>query len=234
MPASGCNRAGQADDSDQVSPPPAQGAQSARSGASLLDERDVVGGDEAQAEPGREDDAEAEEEAPAGAEDEEAGEDNEDQAGDGTADEEDDDESADEDDGGNDGGGEADPGDEEQPETGNGDGDEGDGEQEEAPREPDPNIDAAAIYKSALCGQCHGDDYLGTPSGPSLLNMGDYWNAENLAQFLKSPMRYSEGNRRLVEIGRRYPVLMPPTHRNDEELFALAWWLIELEQPAAD
>jgi len=238
---SGCNRTSQTDNADQTSAAPAQGVQSARSSASLADQRDLPGNGETRQEADGDDGdgAAAESDDSEDNGDEDVQGDQEDENGEEAAEGEEGDESAGEDEGngGDEGGEEAGPEDEDQqPETGDESGEDNGGEEAEPPRQPDPSIDAAAIYRIARCGQCHGDEFEGTQSGPPLLNMGDYWNADDLALFLRSPMTYVEGNQRLINMGRNYPVIMPPTHRNDEELFALAWWLIEpkVEETAAE
>jgi len=223
--AGGCTCARQADNSETKAPVVQQGAQSARSGAQLVDDQDLPGDQEAnQAGADQGDDSGEEEEA------------SDDGGNDGSTEGEDQQNGDDEDgavDENGDGGGnqngeeETDPGEEaEPPETGDGaGGDEGNGEESEPPA-PNPDIDAAAIYQAAMCGNCHGEELDGTQRGPSLKNLDEYWDAVNLAQFLKSPAYYSEGNRRLIEMAHQYNIAMPPLHRNDEEIYALAYWLI--------
>jgi cytochrome c551/c552 len=220
----GCNRAKQADNSEQSTPVAQQGAQSARSGR-LVDEQNLPGGEEGdQATAGEAQESGTEAEAGSSDEEDEAAEGEDQQNGDDEGDE-----SVDEngDGSGEDEGGEGtQPGEEPEPSE---PGDETDGEEgneEDEPPAPNPDIDAAAIYQAAMCADCHGGELDGTQRGPSLKNLDKYWDAVELGQFLKSPAYYSEGNQRLIDLAHQYNIAMPPLHRSDDEIYALAHWLL--------
>lgn len=184
---------------------------------------DLPADDEAAAEADEEDAAEAgnDEAAEEGAEGDEAEEGAEGTAGDEAADE--DDEGA-EDEGGGD----------EPPAENGGAEDEPPAEEEETPEQPaedepyvDPEIDAAALYKTAQCGFCHGDDLKGARQGPPLTDLDLHWDTRSLAGFLRDPAAYAENNRRLIELGRQYNFAMLGARLSEENRIALAHWLLQ-------
>jgi len=222
----GCNRAKRADNPEPNTPVIQQGAQSARSGR-LVDEQNLPGDEETdQATAGEAEDSGAETEAGSSDDEEESAAGEDQQNGDDEGDESVD--GNDDGNGGEEGGGEGtEPGEEPEPsEPGEETGGEEGNEEETEPPAPNPDIDAAAIYQAAMCGDCHGGELDGTQRGPSLKNLDKYWDAVELGQFLKSPAFYSEGNRRLIDLAHQYNIAMPPLHRSDDEIYALAHWLL--------
>ncbi|GEM_PF-3142213 len=90
-----------------------------------------------------------------------------------------------------------------------------------------PDIDAAALYRTTQCGFCHGDDLKGGRQGPPLTNLDRYWDTASLAGFLRDPAAYAEDDQRLVELGRQYNFAMLGTRLSEENRIALAHWLLQ-------
>ena len=103
--------------------------------------------------------------------------------------------------------------------------------------EPDPNIDVHKLYQARQCASCHGDNREGTKSGPPLKNLGQFWEIDDLEKFLQSPGYYLDGNKRLIEVGRKYNLLMPPSHMTRPQRYAIAHWLLDIgkqDEPDSD
>ncbi|MBN2081595.1 cytochrome c [bacterium] len=95
---------------------------------------------------------------------------------------------------------------------------------------PDPNIDVPELYRTKNCASCHGDNQEGTKLGPPLAGLDRYWEVKELEGFLQSPAYYLEGNKRLVDVGRTYNLLMPPSHMTRPQRYAMAYWLLGIEK----
>lgn len=95
-----------------------------------------------------------------------------------------------------------------------------------APESPTaPTLDGAALYASAGCITCHGDDLAGKPRmGPPITGMSAHWTAAELEAYLADPREYKLGNPRLREMD--YMVVMPPAPLNHADRTALAAWLL--------
>lgn len=79
------------------------------------------------------------------------------------------------------------------------------------------------------CNTCHGADLTGTNMGPSLQNVSDYWNRDNLINYLRSPSAYMDSGR-FKEYKKQYPnIIMPPFSQIDvKELGKIADYLLQL------
>jgi cytochrome c551/c552 len=68
---------------------------------------------------------------------------------------------------------------------------------------------AEALYVNVGCAKCHGPDREGLRSGPPLVGIGDRWDADSLASYLKDPRSFVETNPRLSYMDEQYPIAMP-------------------------
>ena len=107
-------------------------------------------------------------------------------------------------------------------------------EEDETPEPPadegpyvNPDIDAAALYRTTQCGFCHGDDLKGARQGPPLTDLDRYWDTRSLAGFLRDPAEYADNDQRLIELGRQYNFAMLGTRLSEENRIALAHWLLQ-------
>ena len=82
------------------------------------------------------------------------------------------------------------------------------------------------LYRSKNCITCHGKDLDGTMLAPPIRGLGQHWNPDDLAAFLKEPKAWLEKDARLAETARTYRSPMPPTFGTDAERLALAQWLL--------
>ncbi|MCC7478757.1 cytochrome c [bacterium] len=94
----------------------------------------------------------------------------------------------------------------------------------EAPR---TMLTAEELYKSGNCGMCHGQDQNGTPLGPPLRDLKANWDVPKLVAYFKDPAGYAANDPRLSANKGKYSVPMPPQRFPDNELSALAEWLLE-------
>ena len=77
------------------------------------------------------------------------------------------------------------------------------------------------------CRMCHGSDLAGSGSGPSLSNLKENWNKEDLISYLKDPSSFKDDSRIAKSKG-KYRMAMPPTDKlTDEELNIFVDHLLE-------
>lgn len=88
------------------------------------------------------------------------------------------------------------------------------------------SADGEQLYVSSNCTFCHEPKTEKYRMGPKLKNLSEYWTVEDLVLFLSDPAGGAIGNKRLIETGREYERVMPPTRLSDEDLDILAAWLL--------
>jgi cytochrome c2 len=88
------------------------------------------------------------------------------------------------------------------------------------------DINAENLLANNRCFICHGVDLAGSGMGPSLAEVGDNWNQENLVSYLKNPAAFL-GDQRMVVLKEKYNRDMPALQNlSEEELNVLAEHLI--------
>ncbi len=73
------------------------------------------------------------------------------------------------------------------------------------------------VWEAEECAACHGDDGRGTVIGPSLEQVKNQWNADELVRFLQDPGPYLASNARLAELTTRFDVDMPGVQNASQE-----------------
>jgi mono/diheme cytochrome c family protein len=92
-------------------------------------------------------------------------------------------------------------------------------------------VDGFLVYKEVNCTMCHGADRSGSTMAPALTGLNAYWDVGKLSQYLRDPEGYSAKDPRLSEQDQQYAMQMPPFEGSDEELAALAAWLLKPPPP---
>lgn len=64
-------------------------------------------------------------------------------------------------------------------------------------------------YHDLNCASCHGDQREGQRSGPPLLGLAKYWNAEQLVSYLSDPDAVVKADPRLAYKAEKYAIGMP-------------------------
>lgn len=98
-----------------------------------------------------------------------------------------------------------------------------------SPVQPPPGAAGRTIYELQLCANCHGETGGGRSLGPPLRDLGRFWEAERLAEFLGDPRRFEAGDARLRELAEGHSGTMDPyDNLSLEERLRLARYLLEL------
>lgn len=74
-----------------------------------------------------------------------------------------------------------------------------------------------ALYVELGCAKCHGPELQGQRSGPPLTGLGERWNEQTLASYLKDPRSFVEANPRLSYLDEQYAIAMPAYPQIPEE-----------------
>ncbi|MCB1218482.1 cytochrome c [bacterium] len=85
--------------------------------------------------------------------------------------------------------------------------------------------DASAIYKTANCTMCHGEDFAGGALAPGLSNIAAEWDKAELTKYIKDPSKYEDSGKRLSH-DPKYTIEMPPFAMSDDDLNKLVDWLL--------
>ena len=90
--------------------------------------------------------------------------------------------------------------------------------------------DGMALMKSIGCTSCHGADLAGTKMAPSLKNISDNWNRNNLINYLRNPKSY-ESDTRFENYKSMYPNIVMPSYGNIDvkELGKITDYLLQPE-----
>jgi mono/diheme cytochrome c family protein len=79
------------------------------------------------------------------------------------------------------------------------------------------------------CYNCHGSDLTGTPQGPSLIGVSQYWSRDQLINYLRNPNSFMS-SKRLEDYKQKYPNVMMPSYNNIDvkDLGKIAEYLLQL------
>jgi hypothetical protein len=99
---------------------------------------------------------------------------------------------------------------------------------------PQTNISSEELSAPDLisrlgCKSCHGNDLDGTKMGPGLTNVSEYWNRDELINYLRNPNSYME-KERFRKFREEYPGILMPSFGNVEvkDLGRIADYLLGL------
>lgn len=84
------------------------------------------------------------------------------------------------------------------------------------------------LFMEELCTSCHGLGREGSWMGPPLRDLGEHWDRETLADFIRTPTSFTAEDERLAALSRKFRAPMadhPILGRADR--LTLADWLLE-------
>jgi mono/diheme cytochrome c family protein len=104
-----------------------------------------------------------------------------------------------------------------------------DGGQMESVQPADKEVSVMALVRNNGCTSCHGSDLKGTNLAPSLINVKENWNRDELIAYLRNPSSFMDSDR-FAEFRKRYSsVVMPPFNNLDiKDLGKIADYLMKL------
>ncbi len=77
-----------------------------------------------------------------------------------------------------------------------------------------PNkLDGAQLMKNFGCVGCHGNNLEGTINGPELVNLAEYWNRDNLINYLRNPKGFANSDR-FEEYKKKYSKVIMPSYES--------------------
>lgn len=86
--------------------------------------------------------------------------------------------------------------------------------------------DALTLINKQGCVRCHGADLNGTGLAPSLMSIKEYWDRDDLINYLRNPSSYS-GDERFEAYKKQYNTLMPSYNNVDvKDLGKIADYLL--------
>ncbi|MFO7446003.1 MAG: cytochrome c [Ignavibacteriaceae bacterium] len=87
--------------------------------------------------------------------------------------------------------------------------------------------DGVELIRRNGCVSCHGPDLEGTPMAPPLQNLAQYWNRDNLVNYLRNPSSFMDSDR-FKAYKEKYPgTIMPPFNNVDvKDLGKIADYLL--------
>ncbi|MCU7496911.1 MAG: cytochrome c [Ignavibacteria bacterium] len=96
--------------------------------------------------------------------------------------------------------------------------------------QPEGNeANASALLKNNGCTSCHGSDLNGTNLAPSLVNVKQNWNRDELIAYLRNPSSFMDSERFAAYRQRYSSVVMPPFNNLDiKDLGKIADYLMKL------
>lgn len=101
--------------------------------------------------------------------------------------------------------------------------------QMESVQPSDKEVSAMTLIRNNGCTSCHGSDLRGTNLAPSLINIKQHWNRDELIAYLRNPSSFMESGR-FAEYRKKYSsVVMPPFSNLDiKDLGKIADYLMRL------
>lgn len=81
------------------------------------------------------------------------------------------------------------------------------------------------------CTACHGDNVQGTKLAPALNTANEYWDRDDLINYLRNPASYQDSDR-LADYKKLYPNIIMPAYNNIDvkDLGKIADYLLSLEK----
>lgn len=95
--------------------------------------------------------------------------------------------------------------------------------------EPLGELNASQLMNNFGCLNCHGSQLEGTPMGPMLTGLNEFWNRDRLINYLRNPNSFMDSDR-LKEYKKKYPNMIMPAYGNKDvkELGRIADYLLGL------
>ena len=83
------------------------------------------------------------------------------------------------------------------------------------------------LFIAELCASCHGFERQGSWMGPPLRNLDENWERHNLAEFIRTPSKFTGRDERIKKLSKQFRTQMAPNKRlSEDERLILADWLL--------
>lgn len=95
--------------------------------------------------------------------------------------------------------------------------------------EPLGELTGMQLMSNFGCLNCHGAHLEGTPMGPKLSGLSDFWNRDRLINYLRNPNSFMDSDR-FKEYKKKYPNMIMPAYGNKDvkDLGKIVDYLLEL------
>jgi len=88
---------------------------------------------------------------------------------------------------------------------------------------------AVALYNNLGCVTCHGEDLSGTPMGPSLKSISEFYSRNELISYLQNPASFMD-TERFLKFKEQYRTVMPSfSNRDIKELGIISDYILKLK-----
>lgn len=96
-------------------------------------------------------------------------------------------------------------------------------------QEPAAELSGMQLMSSFGCLNCHGSQLEGTPMGPKLTGLTEFWNRDRLINYLRNPNSFMDSDR-FKDYKKKYPNMIMPAYGNKDvkELGRIADYLLSL------
>lgn len=82
-------------------------------------------------------------------------------------------------------------------------------------QESNENLSGEQLMNNFGCLNCHGANLEGTPMGPALVNLQEFWSRDNLINYLRNPSSFMS-QKRFQEYREKYPNMIMPAYGNKD------------------
>lgn len=82
-------------------------------------------------------------------------------------------------------------------------------------QESNENLSGEQLMSNFGCLNCHGANLEGTPMGPALVNLKEFWTRDNLINYLRNPNSFMS-QKRFQEYREKYPNMLMPAYGNKD------------------
>lgn len=95
--------------------------------------------------------------------------------------------------------------------------------------EPLSELTGSELMNTFGCLNCHGANLQGTAMGPELTGLSEFWNRDNLINYLRNPNSFMSSER-FKEYKKQFPNMMMPSYGNKDvkDLGKIADYLLGL------
>jgi hypothetical protein len=88
------------------------------------------------------------------------------------------------------------------------------------------------LFIAELCASCHGYDLKGGWMGPPLLQLQSHWQRDELADFIRTPTKFTEEDERLGKLSKKFQTSMVGNQRlSKQDRLLIADWLLAPTAP---
>lgn len=95
--------------------------------------------------------------------------------------------------------------------------------------QPLAELTGTQLMSNFGCLNCHGSNLEGTPMGPQLTGLSEFWNRDRLINYLRNPNSFMDSDR-FKEYKKKYPNMIMPAYGNKDvkDLGKIVDYLLQL------